>query len=521
MFNLTKTAVAFILIFYISCIQSCKTPAVIATQTIQQADEYNNQNKYNEAIVYYEKYIQIAPSLGVYRNPSMEADVFRKLAHAYSTRLKYDSSLYFLQRALKIDSVTEPNALDIIEDYRKIGLTYGYKGDYIKSIKFLKQSLALNEGMDKSFKEVKRFSIGDTYLSLGQVNFVIGNFQEAEEEVGKAISIYKKIENEYLGLLESYLLLGKIWIEQGEIQEGLQLIENSIQIAEKNNINTARHYQAIGSAYLSESKYEEALKSIVEALNKAEESKIIPQITWMNVKVGDVYSYIGDDKKAESYYETALSYTSGAKEEILAVSPSLQMRLGDVQQACDFYMKSGSLMGTALASLRLGEINEKNNKPDQAEYFFNKSDSIFKIMGSNAGQAHAKLGLCRIYINKDMSDRAEGLISQIVNLSKNPEIEWQLHFEKGRIFENLDNVYSAFQEYCKSIDIIEKIRGDLSVEEFRSAYMMDKMQVYEKLIMLLIENREGGVFNNLKQAPIETAFYYSERARSRSFLDIL
>ena len=521
MLNLIKTAVAFILIFYIPCIQSCKTPAVIATQTIQQADEYNNQNKYNEAIIYYEKYIQIAPGLGVYRNPSMEADVFRKLAHAYSTRLKYDSSLYCLQKAVKIDSVSGPNALDIIEDYREIGLTYGYKGDYIKSIKFLKQSLALNEGMDKSFKEVKRFSIGDTYLSLGQVNFVIGNFQEAEEEVGKAISIYKKIENEYLGLLESYLLLGKIWIEQGEINEGLQLIENSIQIAEKNNINTARHYQAIGSAYLSEAKYEEALKSRVEALKKAEESKIIPQITWMNVKVGDVYSYIGDDKKAESYYETALSYTSGAKKEILAVSPSLQMRLGDVQQACDFYMKSGSLMGTALASLRLGEINEKNNKPDKAEYYFNKSDSIFKIIGSNAGQASAKLGLCRVYINKDMSGIAGSLLSQIISLSKNPEIEWQLHFEKGRIFENQDNIYLAFQEYCKSIDIIEKIRGDLSIEEFRSAYMRDKMQVYERLIMLLIENREGGVFNNLKQSPIETAFYYSERARSRSFLDIL
>ena len=80
-----------------------------------------------------------------------------------------------------------------------IGLTYGYKGDYINSIKFLKQSLELNAGMDKSLKEVKRFSIGDTYLSLAQVNFVIGNFNEAEEEVAKAISIYKKIENEYSG----------------------------------------------------------------------------------------------------------------------------------------------------------------------------------------------------------------------------------------------------------------------------------------------------------------------------------
>ena len=118
MLNSTKTGVALIFLFFVSCIQSCKTPAVIATQTIQQADEYNNQKKYSEAIACYEKYIQIAPGLGVYRNPSMEADVYRKLAHAYSTRVKYDSSLYYLEKALKIDSVSGPNALDIIEDYR-------------------------------------------------------------------------------------------------------------------------------------------------------------------------------------------------------------------------------------------------------------------------------------------------------------------------------------------------------------------------------------------------------------------
>ena len=119
------------------------------------------------------------------------------------------------------------------------------------------------------------------------------------------------------------------------------------------------------------------------------------------------------------------------------------MRLGDVQQACDYYTQSGSLMGTALAGLRLGEINEKNNKPDQAEYYFNKSDSIFKIIGSNAGQAHAKLGLCRVLIDKDMLDKAGSLISQIIDLSKNPEIEWQLLFEKGRIFEKQNNIYAC------------------------------------------------------------------------------
>jgi CHAT domain-containing protein len=463
----------------------------------------------------------MAPGLGVYRNQPMEADVYRKLAHAYSAGSKYDSSLYCLQQALEIDSAGGPGEFNLIEDYRRMGLAYGYKGDYINSIRFLNRSLELSAGMEKSMKDTRRSSVGDTYLSLAQVNYVIGNFREAGENVGKAVSIYKTVENEHIGLLESYLLLGKIWIEEGEIKEGLRLIDNSIRIAESNNINTARHYQAIGSAYLLESKYEEALKSRILALQKAEESKIIPQITWMNVKVGDVYSYIGDDKKAASYYESALNTASGAEGEIMAATPSLQMRLGNVQLASEYYSRSGSLTGTALAWLRLGEINEKNQVPDKAEYYFNKSDSIFKIIGSKAGQAQSKLGLCRILINRDLLSRANSLISQIGDLNKNPEIEWQLRFEKGRIFEKQKNIYAAFLEYSKSVEIIEKIRGDLNVEEFRSAYMTDKMHVYERLIMLLIEYGKTGLFDELKEPPVESAFYYSERARSRSFLDML
>ena len=96
MLNSTKTAVAFIFLFIIPYIQSCKTSAVIATQSIQQADEYNNQKKFEEAILYYEKYIKMAAGLGVYRNLSMEAEVYRKLAHVYSTRLKS-----FLSRATR------------------------------------------------------------------------------------------------------------------------------------------------------------------------------------------------------------------------------------------------------------------------------------------------------------------------------------------------------------------------------------------------------------------------------------
>lgn len=518
--NPFRIFIYFHLIVFIILVFSCKTPAIIATQTIQMADEYNNAGNYNKAINHYKKYLQISPSLGIYRNPSMEADVYRKLAHAYSTKLQYDSSIYCIEKALKIDSTPPVNKLAIIEDYRMLGITNGYIGDYNQSIKHLNQSLEINKGMDKSIKEVRKLSIADTHLSLARVQYVIGKLSEAEFNVNKAIELYQTITNEYLGLTESYLLLGKIRLQRNDKETGFSYIIKSRKIADKNNINTARHFLAIGSAYMENNEYDEALRSRLEALKRANETGIIPQIVWANVKIGDAYSYIGDEEKAEIYYKTA--FTKGANgSQQNAISPSLNMRLGDVQAAYSTFSKSGSLMGTAISCLRLGEINEKKESLNDAISFFQQADSLFNIIKSNEGEANAKLAICRILINKNQLAEAKKLIQEAEKLSKNLETKWKLLFEQGRIFEQKAQINPAYKAYAEAIKIIEEIRGKLDVEEFRSAYITDKTHVYERMIMLLIKKSQKGAFKELDPAPEIIALNYSERAKSRAFLDLL
>ncbi len=61
---------------------------------------FNNQYKYDQAIIQYNKYLDISPQLGIYRNPTREAEVCRKLAHAYSTQGQYLEALNYLNKAL-------------------------------------------------------------------------------------------------------------------------------------------------------------------------------------------------------------------------------------------------------------------------------------------------------------------------------------------------------------------------------------------------------------------------------------
>ena len=82
---------------------SCTTSSTISsTQNLRLGDDYNNKNQYDQAIYYYKKYLEQAPSLGLYRNPLREAEVHRKLAHAWSTQGQYRNAFNSLQEALTV-----------------------------------------------------------------------------------------------------------------------------------------------------------------------------------------------------------------------------------------------------------------------------------------------------------------------------------------------------------------------------------------------------------------------------------
>jgi hypothetical protein len=78
------------------------------------------------------------------------------------------------------------------------------------------------------------------------------------------------------------------------------------------------------------------------------------------------------------------------------------------------------------------------------------------------------------------------------------------------MYENQGQDAKAIEAYRNSISVIEKIRGNLTIDEFKSIYFDSKREVYDRLINLLMKNNK----------PVD-AFLLSEQARARAFYDIL
>ncbi|HDN73680.1 MAG TPA: CHAT domain-containing protein [Archaeoglobus sp.] len=88
--------------------------------------------------------------------------------------------------------------------------------------------------------------------------------------------------------------------------------------------------------------------------------------------------------------------------------------------------------------------------------------------------------------------------------------QWQIHYKIGQIKEEEGKLEEAYNDYKKSIDIIEDLRGLVKIAERREAFFENKADVYVKMVFLC-----------LRLGKDEEAFNYAERAKGRVFLELL
>jgi CHAT domain-containing protein/Flp pilus assembly protein TadD len=487
---------------------SCATPSILVTQEQNQGDSYFNKHDYPEAVKHYNLMMDASKKLGIYRNLSMEGDVQRKIANCYEMMGKYDQALLHVQNAMVLDS-TDNNLLGRIEDYRQEGRNYIYMGSYRSGISSIEKSLELSEGMEQSLKNVHRLTIADNYLALGQLYAVMGKLDKSLDFTQKAQAIFKQASDKK-GEMESYLTLGSISADKGDYIFAQNLIGQSLKIADELKMGSARQNQLLSTISSSLGKYEDALRSQEKAIEDAREYKITGQIIWATVGMGDIYRDLGDVKRAERFYKQASEIKGSESVKTGSLDASLNLRLGDVLSANQYFIAEGSVAGAGISSLRLSEMLIQDGKPDSALLFLNQADRMFRESKNKQGASNVKLLKGRVLVDKGDYIPAKQALDSASSATDFPETVWQAWFHLGRMYENQGQDAKAIESYRNSISVIEKIRGSLTIDEFKSIYFDSKREVYDRLINLLMKNNK----------PVD-AFLLSEQARARAFYDIL
>jgi CHAT domain-containing protein len=94
-----------------------------------------------------------------------------------------------------------------------------------------------------------------------------------------------------------------------------------------------------------------------------------------------------------------------------------------------------------------------------------------------------------------------------------PALSFQCHYVAGQVEQGSGRLAQAYAAYRSAQQFLETLRSSLRGEELKIAFMKNKLEVYEGLVELALE--EGGA------RAAEDAFSYAEQAKSRSLQELL
>ena len=503
-----------LIILIVVAVSGCTTPYIVATQAVQRGDQFSNSGRFTEAMGAYQEFLTISPQLGMERDQAMEAEVHRKIAASAAALGQYPNAIGHLKTALVADSVMQ-NRLSLAEDHRQIGMVHGYQGRLQLALRHLTRAHDLLDDKTTSGKDVYRSAAADNDLALARLHLTMGNYKSATGFAQSALRLALPIAAAWQTVADAQLVLGIIYRETGDEKLSGRLLNASRDLAAKNGLSAALQELAIGELEASRGNLQSALQHKLSAIEEARKSNILPQLLQALLRTGDAYQHLGDFQHADYYFQKALE----VQQKTDVRSTALDLQQGRFQEVLQNAGQEGARISAGVAALRLAESHAIKGKTDSARLMLEFSRRQFQSAGSADGQARVLLEESELENQSGRWRAAQRVSEAALITTRQPDLLWQAEYQLGRAWEGLNRPDSARAAYQRSVEWIDHMRGNLTLEEFKSAFSNNKVNVYNRYIQLLLDKpEECGV---PREQAVLLAFDLNEQSRSRAFLDML
>ena len=377
--------------------------------------------------------------------------------------------------------------------------------------------------------------LGTVLLHLSEFALDAGNYDQVISLSRDAIAVYEKCQNQKElaqdGVALAHNNIGLAHMNSGRYPEAAAEVETSLRLLTANSITRPSDIVNInnnlGNIYYYQAKYSEALRAYETAQRKVEQSAAEAwaprwrQVTLFNLAT--LYQRLGNYQRAIDIYKAIEQSPQGlAPAEMAHLYTNMGVlfrRLGDGYKALNTYNKAEQLY--ARQQDADGELGVKKNigivlafelhRPQEA---LRKFDEVRRLADRTKNRREAMQTMLyrgkTLYDMGRMSEAEKEFSSALASAVELGTVEeqWSALYELGRIAGQSGNVALAEASFRQSIEKIESLRSTLQLSFLKSAFLINKRDVYDALIRLLLDRND---------AP--AAFEYLERSRARVFQD--
>jgi len=364
----------------------------------------------------------------------------------------------------------------------------------------------------------------DVY-SAGKIENNIGNlywrrdfYRESEPFLESARARFLQIDDQrQLAMVENCQAFVKAL--QNRFREAEAIYKSALNRAKENNLTVteAEIETGMSNLYLFQGRFELALKFLESSRQKYDLLQIPQQSANCELEIADIYLELNLLPEAVEFYEKtdakfaelgmqaerARSLQNHAKVLFLLDETEKAMRLSDASER--IFQAEENKIAAAAAKLTKAAILFKEKRFDEAQRETEAALQIFKEGGNLRYELSAKRLLGELFAARNETQKAIEILEK--TLAEARENSLQI---AHLCLVSLGRLTDSEEYFRQAVELIENSRSALSAEDFRTAFLADKIAVYDELVKI-----------SLRQNDLENAFYRHERSRSRSLLDAM
>jgi len=234
---------------------------------------------------------------------------------------------------------------------------------------------------------------------------------------------------------------------------------------------------------------------------------------------------LGNFDEAIKYEQQALTLAQeiGAKQDMATIHTNIgliyrsQKKLDNAQmefqQAIQIYESIQNKRGLGYGYRDLGSIYLQKGNTNEALKYLRSALQISREILDGRNEAQCLYEIGKTYLTLGAIDVALDTLTIAAEKAKAlfiPEVEWRCHYQIGQVYLKNKKLNQSIDAYHNALAVIEAMRAQIKVEEYKSGFIDDKLDAYFDLVSLYFETDRS-----------DKALEIVERAKSRNFIDLL